>query len=200
MEQVILDENGYATTDGQITVYNYDGETREYMTSSVEYLVAGFGIPAHSSTDAPGEHKDGFAICRNADSTGWEYVADHRGETVYNTTTGKPVTVSHLGEYPKGTTTSAPSTPYDKWDGQKWVTDAEAQHADAVNRAENERQQLLKHADSVMLDWRTELMLGEISDNNRAKLSAWLAYKNEVKAVDVTTDPERVNWPQPPED
>lgn len=44
MEQVILDENGYATTDGQITVYNYDGETREYMTSSVEYLVAGFGI------------------------------------------------------------------------------------------------------------------------------------------------------------
>lgn len=43
MEQVILDENGYATTDGQITVYNYDGETREYMTLSVEYLVAGFG-------------------------------------------------------------------------------------------------------------------------------------------------------------
>ncbi|EAX0034523.1 phage tail protein, partial [Salmonella enterica subsp. arizonae serovar 40:z36:-] len=54
------------------------------------------------------------------------------------------------------------------------------------------------HADAVMLDWRTELMLGEISDANRGKLSAWLAYKNEVKAVDVTTDPENVNWPVPP--
>ncbi|EMN0397582.1 TPA: tail fiber assembly protein [Citrobacter freundii] len=64
--------------------------------------------------------------------------------------------------------------------------------------AENERQRLLKHADAVMLDWRTELMLGEISDANKAKLSAWLAYKNEVKSADVTTDPESVAWPEIP--
>ncbi|EDV7623023.1 tail fiber assembly protein, partial [Salmonella enterica subsp. diarizonae] len=61
------------------------------------------------------------------------------------------------------------------------------------------RQRLLTHADKVMLDWRTELMLGEISDANRDKLSAWLAYKNEVKAVDVTTTPDNVNWPAKPE-
>lgn len=65
--------------------------------------------------------------------------------------------------------------------------------------AENERQRLLAYANVVMLDWRTELMLGEISDTNRAKLSAWLAYKNEVKEVDVTIDPENVIWPVPPE-
>ncbi|MFW7219965.1 tail fiber assembly protein [Citrobacter sp. BNK-42] len=65
--------------------------------------------------------------------------------------------------------------------------------------AENERQRLLAYADVVMLDWRTELMLGEISDTNRAKLSAWLAYKNEVKEVDVTIGPENVIWPVPPE-
>lgn len=64
--------------------------------------------------------------------------------------------------------------------------------------AEQVRQQLLAHADAVILDWRTELMLGEISDANRTKLSAWLAYKNEVKAVDVTIDPESINWPVPP--
>lgn len=80
----------------------------------------------------------------------------------------------------------------------QWVTDTEAQHEAAITQAENKRQQLLKHADAVMLDWRTELMLGEISDNNRAKLSAWLAYKNEVKAVDVTTEPDNVNWPVDP--
>lgn len=72
-------------------------------------------------------------------------------------------------------------------------------HDELVQVAENERQRLLTHADAVMLDWRTELMLGEISDANRAKLSAWMAYKNEIKAVDVTTDPEHVNWPVPPE-
>ena len=67
-----------------------------------------------------------------------------------------------------------------------------------IHIAEAERQRLITNADAVMLDWRTELMLGEISDANRAKLSAWLAYKNEVKTVDVTTDPEHVNWPAPP--
>ncbi|HBA8317109.1 TPA: tail fiber assembly protein [Escherichia coli] len=72
-------------------------------------------------------------------------------------------------------------------------------HEELIQAAEFERERLLKHADDVMLDWRTELMLGEISDASKAKLSAWLAYKNEVKSVDVTTDPEHVNWPVPPE-
>ncbi|EBA9124592.1 tail fiber assembly protein [Salmonella enterica] len=72
-------------------------------------------------------------------------------------------------------------------------------HEELIQVAENERQRLLTHADKVMLDWRTELMLGEISDANRDKLSAWMAYKSEVKTVDVTTTPDNVNWPVPPE-
>ncbi|ENP3040916.1 tail fiber assembly protein [Salmonella enterica] len=72
-------------------------------------------------------------------------------------------------------------------------------YEELIQAAENERQRLLSAADAIMLDWRTELMLGEISDANRVKLSAWQAYKNEVKAVDVTTDPEHVNWPVIPE-
>lgn len=79
-----------------------------------------------------------------------------------------------------------------------WVDIPPPSHGELVQLAENYRQKLLTHADAVMLDWRTELMLGEISDANRAKLSAWLAYKNKVKAVDVTTNPEHVNWPVPP--
>ena len=67
-----------------------------------------------------------------------------------------------------------------------------------IAAAEQVRQQLLAQADATMLDWRTELMLGEISDANRAKLSAWMAYKNEIKTWDVKTDPENVNWPAIP--
>ncbi|HAH3152308.1 TPA: phage tail protein [Escherichia coli] len=80
-----------------------------------------------------------------------------------------------------------------------WIDIPPATREELIAAAEKERQKLLAHADAVMLDWRTELMLGEISDANKAKLSAWLAYKNEVKSADVTTDPERVNWPVPPE-
>ncbi|WP_441545676.1 tail fiber assembly protein [Citrobacter freundii] len=79
-----------------------------------------------------------------------------------------------------------------------WVDIPPPTREELITAAENERQRLLKHADAVILDWRTELMLGEISDANRAKLSASLTYKNDVKSVDVTTDPEHVIWPVPP--
>ncbi|HIC7717329.1 TPA: tail fiber assembly protein [Citrobacter freundii] len=72
-------------------------------------------------------------------------------------------------------------------------------HEELIQAAENERQRLLTAADAIMLDWRTELMLGEISDANRAKLSAWLAYKNQVNAVDINEAlNEGFNWPQEP--
>ncbi|EEQ6849404.1 tail fiber assembly protein, partial [Escherichia coli] len=49
----VLDQNGIAITAGDITVYNYDAENREYLSATVEYLAYGVGIPAHSCIDAP---------------------------------------------------------------------------------------------------------------------------------------------------
>ncbi|HBD1511086.1 TPA: tail fiber assembly protein [Escherichia coli] len=198
-KEITLDENGFATEAGYITVYNYNGETREYISSSFEYLNIGVGVPAHSCVDAPISKKDGFAVCRTADSTGWEYVADHRGETVYSTTTGKPVTVSQLGEYPEGTTTSAPSTAYDKWDGQKWVADDDEKHAADVAAAEQQKTNLLNAANSKISLWQTELQLGIISDEDKASLIAWIGYIKAVTATDTSTAPD-VIWPELPEE
>ncbi|CAK0730652.1 hypothetical protein MC04F14_00930 [Escherichia coli] len=69
---------------------------------------------------------------------------------------------------------------------------------DYVARAENQRMQLLAHADNVTADWRVELMLGDISSTDKEKLSAWMNYKKEVKAVDTSTAPE-ISWPELPE-
>ncbi|ENZ2120822.1 tail fiber assembly protein, partial [Salmonella enterica] len=66
MAQAKLNNELIATEAGDITVFNYDDETREYLSSSVEYLAVGVGIPASSCTDAPGEGREGFAICRTA--------------------------------------------------------------------------------------------------------------------------------------
>lgn len=69
---------------------------------------------------------------------------------------------------------------------------------DYVARAENQRMQLLAHADNVTADWRVELMLGDISSTDKEKLSAWMNYKKEVKAVDTSTATE-ISWPELPE-
>ncbi|MDH1318802.1 tail fiber assembly protein [Enterobacter bugandensis] len=197
MTQAKLNSEFIATVAGDITVFNYDGETRESLSSTVEYLAVGVGLPANSCTDAPGESKQGFAVCRAADFTAWEYVADHRGETVYSTETGEPEIVSLPGDYPEGTTTLAPATPYDMWNGSEWVTDTEAQHAADVEAAEQQKAALLLEAQTTISLWQTELQLGIISDEDKASLIAWMKYIKALQAVDISTAPG-ITWPTPP--
>jgi len=187
-----------AVVAGEITVYNFDGSTREYRSSSVEYVAVGVGLPAHSCIDVPLDVKGGFAICRTADISAWEYVADYRGETVYRKENGKPVIISELGDYPPDSTPEAPATPYDIWDGQKWVTDSVAKRKADIEYAAERRLRLLSEVDDITSDWRVALMLGDISESDKTKLSAWMAYKSEVKAVDISTAPD-VTWPVKPE-
>lgn len=198
MTQAQLNSEFIATAAGDITVFNYESETREYISSSVEYLAVGVGIPANSCTDAPGESKADFAICRTADFTSWEYVTDHRGETVYSTETGEATIVSCPGDYPENTTTLAPATPYDTWNGSEWVTDTEAQHAEEVAAAEQQKTALLVEAKATISLWQTELQLGVISDEDKASLIAWVNYIKAVQAVDTSTAPD-ITWPDKPE-
>ena len=198
-KEINLDENGFATESGFITVYNYNGETMEFTSASLEYLPVGVGVPGNSCVDAPISKKDGFAVCRTADLTGWEYVADHRGETVYSTATGKPVTISQLGEYPEGTTTIAPLTPYDKWDGEKWVTDTEAQYSAAVDAAEAQRQSLIDAAMASISLIQLKLRAGrKLTQAETTRLNAVLDYIDAVTATDTSTAPD-VIWPELPE-
>ncbi|HAW8064602.1 TPA: tail fiber assembly protein [Escherichia coli] len=198
-KEITLDENGFATESGFITVYSYNGETMEFISSSVEYLPFGVGVPGNSCIDAPGGKRDGFAIRRNTDLTGWEYVADHRGEIVYNTETGESKEITALGDYPENTTTIAPLTPYDKWDGEKWVTDTEAQHNAAVDAAEAQRQSLIDAAMASISLIQLKLQAGrKLTQAETTRLNAVLDYIDAVTATDTSTAPD-VIWPELPE-
>lgn len=199
MAKAKLNSELIATVAGDITVYNYDCETREYLSSSVEYLTVGVGIPANSCTDAPGESKDGFTICRTVCFTAWEYVADHRGETVYNTETGEAVSISVPGDYPENTTTQAPATSHDTWNGSEWVTDISALHAAEVEAAEQQRQTLIDEAMASIGMIQLKLQAGrKLTPSETSKLNAVLDYIDAVTATDTSTAPD-INWPVPPE-
>ncbi|EPD7598919.1 tail fiber assembly protein [Escherichia coli] len=198
-KEISLDENGFATEDGYITVYNYDGVTREYIGLAVEYLPVGVGVPGNSCVDAPISKKDGFAVCRTADLTGWEYVADHRGEIIYSTETGESKEITAPGDYPENTTTIAPLTPYDKWDGEKWVTDTVAQHSAAVEAAEAQRQSLIDAAMASISLIQLKLQAGrKLTQAETTRLNAVLDYIDAVEATDTSTAPD-VIWPELPE-
>ena len=197
MAKAELNSEFIATVAGDIIVYNFNGESRELQSSSVEYLAVGIGIPALSCTDAPGEQKEGFAICRAADFTAWEYVTDHRGETIYGTKTGEALVVSLPGDYPEETTTLAPATPYDTWNGSEWVTNTDKLHTADVEAAEKQKSALLVKAQATISLWQTELQLGIINDKDKASLMLWLTYIQELQAVIPDAAPN-IKWPTPP--
>lgn len=197
MDNAVLNSEIIATKAGNIIVYNYDGKTREYISTSTEYLAVGVGIPACSCLDAPGTHKAGYAICRSMDLNSWEYVPDHRGEIIYSTETGESKEITAPGDYPENTTTLAPLTPYDEWDGEKWVTDINAQHVAEVEAAEQQKSVQLLFAKEKIILWQTELQLGIISDEDKEKLMSWVNYIKAVQAVD-TQKAHNIIWPEKP--
>ncbi len=197
MAKTELDNNFIATADGDVTVYNYTSETREYLSSSIEYLAIGVGIPANSCIDVPGEARAGYAICRTQDLTAWEYIPDHRGKTVYSIHSGAAIVVSGLGDYPEDSTQLAPGTPYDIWNGTAWMTDNDKKHAADVEAAEQRKAALTEDARATISLWQTELQLGVIGDKDKASLINWLTYIRELQALDTNVAPD-ISWPVPP--
>ncbi|EFI6528046.1 tail fiber assembly protein [Escherichia coli] len=198
MAKATLNKIGIATKAGDVTVYNYDGITREFLSTSTEFLAVGVGIPANSCIDAPVDEKEGYAICRTVSLDGWDYVVDHRGETVYDTENGQPVEITGLGDYPDNVTTIEPLTPYDRWNGSEWVTDEDAQKNAQMLEAERQKSALLAEAQSTISLWQTELQLGIISDDDKASLIAWMKYIQALNAVDTSIAPD-IEWPVKPE-
>lgn len=112
--------------------------------------------------------------------------------------TGKPVEITGLGDYPDNVTIIEPLTPYDRWNGSEWVTNADAQKSGQIAAAEQKKASLLAEAQSTISLWQTELQLGIISDDDKDSLIAWMKYIQALNAVDTSTAPD-IEWPVKPE-
>lgn len=193
----IFDENGNAVETTTLTVYGFSPETGEFTGSYDVRILAGTGIPGQSTLKpAPAAQSREIAVYVDKQ---WTVKQDFRGETVYSTATSEPSIVDYIGAVRDGFTLTAPSTPFDRWNGSEWVTDADALKTSQLSVAEQHRQVLLAQANANTADWRTELSLGIIDDEDKAKLTAWMKYIKAVKAVDTSTAPD-VSWPERPEE
>ncbi|HHE4652411.1 TPA: tail fiber assembly protein [Morganella morganii] len=67
-----------------------------------------------------------------------------------------------------------------------------------IAKAEYDKQALIAEVQSETQLLQTKLALGRISDNEKARLNAWLDYLDELEAVDVSTAPDII-WPVKPE-
>ncbi|MEC3809049.1 tail fiber assembly protein [Escherichia coli] len=197
MTSAVLNNTKIATVAGSITVYNFSAQTGEYTGSSEEYLAIGVGLPAHSTDVEPGTVDAGYVLVFTG--TEWEQKEDHRGQTVWSTTSRAESVIDYIGAIEDGFTTISPASEYDDWDGSSWVTDTDTQHAAEVSTAEQTRQQLVDAAMQSISVIQLKLQAGRaLTDTEKTKLNNVLDYIDTVNAVDTSTAPD-VNWPELPE-
>ncbi|MDG2959896.1 hypothetical protein P7L91_03440 [Bisgaard Taxon 10/6] len=121
---VKFDNDGFAVESGFIQVYVID-EQGIFSHAEEQFISAGCGLSANSVLTEPKPAKQGFAVQYVAGK--WQYVEDHRGETVYSTTDKTALTITELGEIPENYTALAPICENCEWNGEGWQVSAEKQ-------------------------------------------------------------------------
>ncbi|MDV1856422.1 tail fiber assembly protein [Citrobacter freundii] len=193
----VFDENGLANEAGDIRCFYFNPVTFEYTGWSDEYINVGVSMPGHSTDIDPGDEVAGkVAVFK---SGAWSQEEDHRGEIVYSITDGMPSTIDYIGPVHDGYTTTAPSGSYDKWDGEKWVTDTDVQHAADKEVAKQQQQSLIDSALASIGMIQLKLQAGrKLTTAETTRLNSVLDYIDAVEATDTSTAPD-INWPLPPE-
>lgn len=69
--------------------------------------------------------------------------------------------------------------------------------SEQIDRAETKREKLIADARQTMNEWQNDLLLDEISDEDRLSLKMWNAYVKELKAIDLSST-ENIVWPAMP--
>lgn len=67
-----------------------------------------------------------------------------------------------------------------------------------IAEADEIRKYLITEANQKTQLWQTQLMLGIITDEDKASLTEWMLYVQKVQAVDTLTAPDII-WPEKPE-
>lgn len=192
-----FNEQGLSLSAGYITVYHIDPQSREYIGSTREYLMEGIGIPAHSFLDAPPQAQPQQAILRRSDASGWDSVADYRGQTAYDKQTRQAGIITQPGDLPETLTLLPPATAYDVWQNGSWVTDANAQQAAQVSAAQQQMASYLAQAEKrlAVLQYAVELEMA--TEQETQALKNWKTYMVQLSRVDVSSAPA-IDWPTMP--
>ncbi|MGL4249285.1 MAG: tail fiber assembly protein [Plesiomonas shigelloides] len=181
----------------EVEIASYDNGNCEFDGVFTYRAIEGCGLPPFTCFDIP-EQRAGFAAVRNSDDSGWYYVEDHRGDTVYNTETGTEQTVSNLGPYPHNVTPLKPATPHDKWNGSSWVTDVNSQKAEQVAQAETTKVSLQREAEDAIKPLERAKQLGIATQQEMTLLTEWEKYSVYLMRVDTSLAPN-IEWPTKPQ-
>lgn len=192
--KAVFDSNMIATQAGSVQVFHFNLNTREFIGIEEVYIPLGVGIPASTCLDEPPVQNEYQVAVRSEDNSSWSVADDYRGITVYDIRTLASHVITEPGPIPDTVTTSAPSTPYDKWDGSAWVTDADAQHTADVAAANVQKKQMINEVSADISILQDAVTLNMATDAEKSTLTSMQAYRVLLNRVDTSLAPDIV-WP-----
>ena len=135
-------------------------------------------IPANCVETTPPQHKENHAAKWQPETQTWQYLPDHRGKTVYDTTTGETQIITQVGELPENVTTESRPSEHHTWDGTAWTISIETE-----NRLAAESFQLAKSQKIKILNDTAQQFINDHADQvpEFEKLS-WTIQGEEAKA------------------
>ena len=78
-----------------------------------------------------------------------------------------------------------------------WINIPQPTAAELQQQAERQKATLLSEANSITQALQTQLLLGIITDKDKASLTEWMRYVQKVQAVDTSSAPV-TSWPKSP--
>ncbi|EDW0785507.1 tail fiber assembly protein [Salmonella enterica subsp. enterica] len=179
-----------------IKIFNLRSDTNEFIGAGDAYIPPHTGLPANCTDIAPPDIPSSHIAVFDAETQTWSLQEDHRGETVYDTTTGNQMYISDPGPLPENVTSVSPGGGYKKWDSkaQVWVNDEAAEAAARLREAEGTKNRLLQIASEKIAPLQDAVDLEIATDDEKVQLDEWKKYRVLVNRVD-TTNPD---WPDVP--
>ncbi len=176
-----------------IKVYNLRSDTNEFIGAGDAYIPPHTGLPAGCTDVAPPDIPASHIAVFDTETQTWGLFEDHRGATVYDTTTGNQVYISEPGPLPENTTTQAPASPIDKFENGQWVADLNTaliqKHAE-INAWRNSQE----NANYVFQFNNHSWDYGKATQE-RLSLSVQMAKSNKLPAGFIWTDADNNDVP-----
>lgn len=180
-----------------ITIYNLSSSTNEFIGQGDGFIPANTGLPAYSTDIEPPSAEAGFVAVFSFESEKWSLVEDHRGKAVYDIHTGEAITINQLGALPDDVVSVAPEGYFVKWDGKKWVHDADAEKTAHITQATQQKESLLALAASKIAPLQDAVDIGIATEAETALLLAWKKYRVLLNRINPDDAPD-ISWPDMP--
>ncbi|EOC0436299.1 tail fiber assembly protein [Cronobacter dublinensis] len=180
----------------QVRVYNLLADTREFIGEGDAYIPPHTGLPANCTDIPPPAAEAGKVPVFNSDKQQWNMVEDHRGETVYSTSTGEAIFITAPGALPDNVTKKTPRGEFQRWDNGEWVPDPEAEENYRIQEIKKHKDELMVHANARITPLQDAVDLDMATEREKTLLNEWKKYRVLLNRVEVSAP----IWPETPGD